>query len=46
LTVGAWECRQALSKDGNPTFDTVVKVMRAMGLRFEAKCDGRHPASD
>jgi probable addiction module antidote protein len=28
---------KALSKDGNPTFDTVLKVMRALGLRFEAK---------
>jgi probable addiction module antidote protein len=28
---------KALSKDGNPTFDTVLKVMRALGLRFDAK---------
>ena len=28
---------KALPKDGNPTFDTVLKVMRALGLRFEAK---------
>ena len=28
---------KALSKDGNPTFDTVLKVMRALGLRFEVK---------
>ncbi|HEX4050129.1 MAG TPA: addiction module antidote protein [Steroidobacteraceae bacterium] len=28
---------KALSKDGNPTFDTVLKVMRALGLRFRAK---------
>jgi putative component of toxin-antitoxin plasmid stabilization module len=28
---------KALSKDGNPTFDTVLKVMRALGLRFGAK---------
>lgn len=31
----AWKRR--LTKDGNPTFDTVLKVMRALGLRFEAK---------
>ena len=28
---------KALPKDGNPTFDNVLKVMRALGLRFEAK---------
>jgi probable addiction module antidote protein len=28
---------RALSKDGNPNFDTVLKVMKALGLRFAAK---------
>ncbi|HTY49881.1 MAG TPA: addiction module antidote protein [Steroidobacteraceae bacterium] len=28
---------KALSKDGNPTLDTVLKVMRALGLKFTAK---------
>lgn len=28
---------RALSKEGNPSFDTVLKVMKALGLRFEAK---------
>jgi len=28
---------KALSKDGNPSLGTVLKVMRALGLRFEAK---------
>jgi probable addiction module antidote protein len=28
---------KALSKDGNPTFDSVLKVVRALGPRFEAK---------
>lgn len=25
---------KALNKDGNPSFDTVLKVMRALGLKF------------
>jgi probable addiction module antidote protein len=28
---------KALSKDGNPSLGTVLKVMKALGLRFEAK---------
>jgi len=28
---------KALSKDGNPTFGTVLKVMRALGLTFVPK---------
>lgn len=28
---------KALSKDGNPTFDTVLKVMHALGLKFTAR---------
>jgi len=28
---------KALSKDGNPRLDTVLKVMHALGLRFTAK---------
>jgi probable addiction module antidote protein len=28
---------KALSKDGNPTFDTVMKVIRALGLRFKVE---------
>jgi probable addiction module antidote protein len=28
---------KALSKDGNPSLGTVLKVMKALGLRFEVK---------
>lgn len=28
---------RALSREGNPSFDTVLRVMNAIGLRFEAK---------
>jgi probable addiction module antidote protein len=28
---------KALSKEGNPSLGTVLKVMKALGLRFEAK---------
>ncbi|SRR5579859_23755 len=28
---------KSLSKDGNPSFDTVLKVLRALGLRLTAK---------
>jgi probable addiction module antidote protein len=28
---------KALSKDGNPSLGTVLKVLKALGLRFEAK---------
>jgi probable addiction module antidote protein len=28
---------KALSKDGNPRLDTVLKVMRALGLKFTAQ---------
>ena len=28
---------KALSKDGNPRLGTVLKVMRALGLRFTAQ---------
>jgi probable addiction module antidote protein len=28
---------KALSKDGNPSWDTVLKVMKALGLRFRAE---------
>lgn len=28
---------KALSKDGNPSFDTVLKVLHALGLRLAAK---------
>ncbi|MDP8034409.1 putative addiction module antidote protein [Pasteurella atlantica] len=28
---------QALSEDGNPSFDTVLKVMQALNLTFEIK---------
>jgi probable addiction module antidote protein len=28
---------KALSKDGNPSFDTVLKVLHALGLRLTAK---------
>ncbi|MDB6159377.1 MAG: hypothetical protein JWO04_3083 [Gammaproteobacteria bacterium] len=27
---------KALSKDGNPSFDTVLKVLHALGLRLTA----------
>ena len=32
---------KALSKDGNPRLDTVLKVMRALGLRFTAQAVSR-----
>jgi probable addiction module antidote protein len=28
---------KALSKNGNPSLETVLKVMKALGLRFEAR---------
>jgi probable addiction module antidote protein len=28
---------KALSKDGNPSLGTVLKVMKALGLRFDAR---------
>lgn len=30
---------KALSPDGNPGFATILKVMQALGLRLEVRCD-------
>jgi len=35
--LGRTSLYKALSKDGNPSYETVVKVLRAVGLRLYAK---------
>jgi probable addiction module antidote protein len=41
---------KALSKDGNPSFDTIVKAMRVLGVRLVPQLRGsnscRRPATD